>query len=165
MIRQLLTEGLLLSILGGTAGLVLAFWATRLLVVSLVPIMPLLLTFDPRPDVRVLGATVAFAVASTIVASLGPAWRLSRPDLVPDLKAQGHQDRVRRGWRALASARHVLVVGQVALRSSCSRPGGCSCAEHCRRPPRIRGSASSAASCSGSIPRLPVTIRREPRRV
>ena len=139
VIRQLLTEGLLLSILGGTAGLVLAFWATRLLVVSLVPIMPLLLTFDPRPDVRVLGATVAFAVASTILASLGPAWRLSRPDLVPDLKAQGHQDRVRRGWRALASPRHVLVVGQVALSLVLLTAGGLF----------LRGALQAAASDPG----------------
>ena len=139
VIRQLLTEGLLLSVLGGIAGLVLAFWATRLLVVSLVPIMPLLLTFDPRPDVRVLGATVAFAVASTILASLGPAWRLSRPDLVPDLKAQGHQDRVRRGWRALASPRHVLVVGQVALSLVLLTAGGLF----------LRGALQAAASDPG----------------
>ena len=139
VIRQLLTEGLLLSILGATAGLVLAFWATRLLVVSLAPIMPLLVTFDPRPDVRVLGATVAFAVASTIVASLGPAWRFSRPDLVPDLKAQGHEDRVRRGWRALASARHGLVVGQVALSLVLLTAGGLF----------LRGALQAAASDPG----------------
>ena len=102
--------------------------------------MPIILclTLDPRPDIR-SGATVAFAVASAILASLGPAWRLSRPDLVPDLKAQGHQDRVRRGRRALASPRHVLVVGQVALSLVLLTAGGLF----------LRGALQAAASGPG----------------
>ena len=147
VIRQLLTEGLLLSILGATAGLVLAFWATRLLVVSLAPIMPLLVTFDPRPDVRVLGATVAFAVASTIVASLGPAWRLSRPDLVPDLKAQGHA-----GSRAPRMAGACLC----ATRTRC-RTGGL-----VARPAHGRGTVPARSAAGGRL-RSGVPPRARPR--
>jgi predicted permease len=111
LIRQLLTESLVLAILGGAAGLLLALWGTRLLTATFAAVLPLVVTVDVRPDLRVLGATMGFAVIATVMAGLGPAWRVTRPDVLPDLKEQLADFR---GGRRL-SMRNVLVVGQVAL--------------------------------------------------
>jgi predicted permease len=82
---------------------------------SLEAVLPLSLVFNPMPDLRVLAATLVFAAMATVFAALGPAWTLSRPDVVPDLKEQVAERPGRRGWRAAFGARQVLVVGQVAL--------------------------------------------------
>ena len=112
IVRQLLTESLLISMLGAFAGLLLAIWGTRLLVATLVPILPMVLTFDGTPDLNVFAATMAFAVISTVIAGLGPAWKVTRPDLLGDLKevatAAG-------GGRRRITMANVLVVGQIAL--------------------------------------------------
>ena len=110
IVRQLLTEALLIAIVGGSAGLLLAFWGTRLLTGTLVSVLPMSFTFDGTPDLRVLGATLLFSVASTIVAGLGPAWRVTRPDVLPDLKEQASEAS---GGRM--RMRNALVIGQVAL--------------------------------------------------
>jgi predicted permease len=111
IIRQLLTESLLLAIAGAAGGLLLAIWGTRLLTATLLPVLPMVLTFDSSPDQNVLAATMAFAVVSTIVAGLGPAWKVTRPDLIQDLKEQASESS---GGRRF-SLRNALVVGQVAL--------------------------------------------------
>ena len=110
IVIQLLTESLVVAVMGGAAGLLLAVWGTALLVASLRPILPMTLAFDATPDVRVLTATLLFAGLSTIVAGLGPAWRITQPDVLPDLKEQGGADGPGR-----LRTRHLLVVGQVAL--------------------------------------------------
>ena len=110
IVRQLLTESLLIAIAGGAAGLLLAFWGTRLLTGTLVSVLPMVFTFDGTPDARVLAATLVFSVASTVVAGLGPAWRVTRPDVLPDLKAQPNEAS---GGRQ--RMRNALVIGQVAL--------------------------------------------------
>jgi predicted permease len=124
VIRQLLTEGALLATVGGIAGLVLAFWATRAFMLTLVPVMPIPVTFDAAPDARVLAVTLACAVVSTLVASLGPALSLTRPDLVPDLKDQPRSVISRRGWRALVMPRELMVAGQLALSLMLLTSGG-----------------------------------------
>jgi predicted permease len=111
VIRQLLTESLLLAALGSAAGLLLAIWGTRLLVASFAAALPLVVTFEARPDVRVLLATMCFGAVSTVIAGLGPAWRVTRPDVLPDLKEQPADQA---GGRRL-SMRNALVVGQIAL--------------------------------------------------
>jgi len=111
VIRQLLVESLALSLAGGAAGVLLAIWGARALVTSIGPALPIVVTFDGRPDMRVLIATLTFAVASTIVAALGPAWRASRPELLPDLKDQPSMVAGIRGF----STRNAMVAGQLAL--------------------------------------------------
>ncbi len=113
IVRQLLTEGLMLSLVGGGFGLLLAYWGVRLLVATLLPLSPVPLAFDATPDVRIMGATLAFSVLSTLVSSLGPAWRLSRTSVVSELKEQGGEDS--RGRLRAFSARNLLVGTQIAL--------------------------------------------------
>ena len=121
IVRQMLTEGLVLSIAGALVGLILSYTSTRALATSLLAILPLALEFDPRPDVRVLAATLGFAVISTLVFGLGPALRLSRRDLVTDLKDLGQNaGPVARRF----GARNMLVVAQVALSLTLLVAGG-----------------------------------------
>jgi predicted lysophospholipase L1 biosynthesis ABC-type transport system permease subunit len=88
IVRQLLTEGMMLSLLGGALGLLLGNWGVRLLVATVMPLAPVPLAFDATPDGRVMAATLAFCVFSTLVFGLGPAWKLSRTNVVSDLKEQ-----------------------------------------------------------------------------
>jgi len=113
VVRQLLAEGLILSLVGGAAGLLIAYGAARLLATALSGALPIPVEFDGTPDLRVLAATLGFAVASTLMFGLWPAWRLARTDVVQELKQQvGESARGRRRW---LSMRDALVVGQVAL--------------------------------------------------
>src|SRR4029453_1376008 len=68
IVRQLLTESLLIALLGGAAGLLLAFAGTRLLTASLEAVLPMVVAFDSRPDLNVLVVTTLFCAVSTIVA-------------------------------------------------------------------------------------------------
>ena len=111
VIRQLLTESLLLAAVGSVAGLLLATWGASLLVASLSSALPFVVMLDTTPDLRVLAATVGFCVLSTVVSGLGPAWRVTRPDVLPDLKEQPAQEKTGRRL----SMRNALVVGQIAL--------------------------------------------------
>ncbi len=113
IIRQLLTEGLMLSLLGGAFGLLLGYWGTNVLVATLLPLSPVPLEVNINPDVRVMAATLVFCVFSTVVFGLGPAWKLSRTNVVPELKEQiGEDPRTRLRW---FSARNLLVATQIAL--------------------------------------------------
>jgi macrolide transport system ATP-binding/permease protein len=112
LIRQLLTESLLLAGLGGAAGLMLAAVIGGLLVGFTPPNNLSSLTLDNRLDLRVLGFTLGLSLLTGIVFGLAPALIASRPDLVPALKdvTTLFGKRVRR-----LSLRNLLVVGQVAL--------------------------------------------------
>jgi len=111
LIRQLLTESVLLSVLGGLFGILFAVWIKNgLLAVSLWGGRGMA-SLEPRLDWRVLGFTLALALVTGIIFGLAPAWRTTRVDLTPSLKdsARGssavHRSLLSRG----------LVVVQVAL--------------------------------------------------
>jgi predicted permease len=118
VVRQLLVEGLLLALGGGILGLLLAQWGNDLLTASLnsaFRAMNFSIAIELQPDAHVLGATVLFCVAATLVFSLGPALKSVRVDLVRDLKQQGGEPALVGRWNRFFSARHCLVMAQTSL--------------------------------------------------
>ena len=111
LMRQLLTESLMLSVLGGLLGVLFAIWIKDgLLAVSLWGGRGMD-SLDPRLDWRVLGFTFALSLLTGIVFGLAPAWRTTRVDLTPSLKDTGRSSSaVHRSWLSRG-----LVVFQVAL--------------------------------------------------
>jgi predicted permease len=114
LIRQFLTESLLLACIGAVLGVGLAY---GLLDVLAGADLQLPVPLDEMTiDTRVLGYTALITVLTGILFGLAPALQASRPDVVPVLKnetvpAGGNQ----KGLRTLFSLRQVLVVSQVAL--------------------------------------------------
>ena len=121
IVRQLLTESLLLAAAGAAAGLMLAYWSTTFLVASLAKVLPLTLVFQASPDLNVLLVTAGLVGIATAVAGVGPAVKLSRLDLVSDLKEQASESGRRPG---AFSVRNGLVVGQLALSLGLLSAGG-----------------------------------------
>ena len=78
--------------------------------------------FESKPDLMVIAATTAFAVIATVMSGLGPALKLSKTDLVADLKALAADGSPVLGRRF--SARNVMVVGQIALSLMLLSAGG-----------------------------------------
>jgi predicted permease len=113
IVRQLLTEGLVLALLGGMGGLLIALWSSDLLVGSLRKLMPFDIVWLSGASPAVLGATFGFCVLGTLAFALGPALKLSRSAVVADLKEHASEDVVRRRWKFLP--RHPLVVLQIAF--------------------------------------------------
>jgi predicted permease len=111
--RQLLTEGLLLAVTGGVAGLVLSMWTTSTMLSSLRPIIPVALSLPELDfDWRVLLGTIGFSLTATLAFGAWPAWTLTGRAAVTDLKRHGGEEGRRPGRLRIGSA---LVVGQVAL--------------------------------------------------
>jgi len=113
LIRQLLTESLLLSLAGGGLGLLLAYWMTGLMQ-GFIPVLQYNIVNDFFTiDSRALIFTFVISVASGIVFGLAPAWNSSNPELVPVLK--GESEIVQKGKTRRITLRNALVVTQVAL--------------------------------------------------
>ena len=111
LVRQLLTESLILGVLGAGVGVLLASWLTRLLTTYQLPI-PIALSIDLRLDARVLAFTAGVSLLTGVLAGLAPALRATRANLVWDLKGDSAGGRLRgRRW----TMRDVLVVGQMAV--------------------------------------------------
>jgi predicted permease len=109
IVRQLLTEGLLLSALGATLGVLLASWGLdALLAAAPRQIRDLA---EVRVDKLVLAFSAALTVATTVVFALVPALRASRVDLAASLKDGGH------GTAGVPAARlrTALIMAQVAV--------------------------------------------------
>ena len=115
ILRQLFTEGLVLALAGGAAGLALAYWSTTALVESLARMAPINIAYTAGPDVRVLAATLGFCLFSTLLFGLAPAWNLSKLNVVSGLKDGEHEDVATGKRRRLFSRRNVLVMSQVSL--------------------------------------------------
>ena len=114
IVQQLFLEGLMLAVLGGAAGLFLSYGGTAAFARSMTQLLPFDLFIPTVPDVRVLAATMGFCLLSTVLFSFFPAWNLSRPNLVSDLRASDNADASSRGGR-LFSRRNLVVIAQVSL--------------------------------------------------
>jgi putative ABC transport system permease protein len=109
LIRQMLTESVLLAMVGGFLGLVLSIWGIKLFI-ALAP------TWLPQAkaisiDARVLGFTLAVSIATGILFGLAPALRASKTDLNDSLKEGGRSSAPGSRHRT----RSTLVVVEVAL--------------------------------------------------
>jgi predicted permease len=109
LMRQLMTESILLAFGGAALGMVTAFWASKSLLALMSPTatpIPL----DVQPDARVFGFTVIIALLTSILFGLVPAWRTSRVDLATGMKGKAGSNT--RGKSRFAKA---LVISQVTL--------------------------------------------------
>ncbi len=109
IVRQLLTESLMIAIAGGGAGLLLAIWAVNWLV-SLGP-ETIPRVHEISVDTRVAGFTLLVSVATGVLFGLAPALQISKPALTDALKESG---RTTAGLRK-NRLRSALVVSEVAL--------------------------------------------------
>jgi len=115
LVRQLLTESVLLALVGGAVGLLVGYWTLDLIRSAPIQLPPnFLRQIDINP--RVMIFTALLSLLTGVLFGLVPALRASKPDLVPVLKNEtvpvvGGQ----RGWFRWVTLRQVLVVGQVAL--------------------------------------------------
>ena len=118
IIRQLLTESMVIALVGGGLGLLLAWW-------SLVVLYPVMLSqfalsssflaslvFDLQPDFRVFGFTLAMVLLTGVIAGLAPAWQASRPNLTLALKGEGS---VFGEHLSQSRLRNALIVAQLAF--------------------------------------------------
>lgn len=113
IVRQLLTEGFVLALIGGAFGLLLGLWSSDLLVSSMGKMLPLDIVWLGGPNISILAATFGFCLIGTLVFALGPALKLSRSAVVSDLKEQAGEDAMRRSWKFIP--RNPLVVIQIAF--------------------------------------------------
>src|SRR5438034_1601669 len=114
--RQLLTESVMLSVLGGTLGVLFAYWGAHAILSFVSSNQTRPLGFATGVDLRVLGFTVAVSLLTGIFFGIAPAFRSVRMNLTPALK-EGEGSSASSGhaggkWFSIGNA---LVVAQVAL--------------------------------------------------
>jgi len=110
LIRQLLTESLVLAAIGGAVSLFLVMWLQQIIPL-LQPPGERMLAWHLTPDVRVLAFTVALALITGVLFGLTPALQSSRPDLIVSLREKAGSA----AGSGRSRFRQVLVAGQVAL--------------------------------------------------
>jgi|SRR5579871_860995 len=112
LIRQLLTESVLLACMGGAVGCAMAWWGSRLLVTMMSRSgNPILLNLNP--DLRLLGFTGATCLITGLLFGLAPAFRATRADVTPTLKGNTPVG-LRHGGRPVSLAQ-TLIIAQAAL--------------------------------------------------
>ena len=109
IVRQLVTESLLLSILGAVGGVLLAVWMIGALR-ALLPALPVVLALDIRLDWRVVGFSVVLAIVTGVLFGLVPALQAANTDLITTMKIDGSAAGPRR-----LRLRQAFVVAQVAM--------------------------------------------------
>ena len=115
IVRQLVTESVVIGVMGGAAGLLLSVWTLDVLypiALSLLPFEWGTVVLDLTPDVRVFAYTMIVALVSGVVLGLAPALQASSPRIAAALHDEGPMigGRVRR-----SHLRHALVVIQIAV--------------------------------------------------
>jgi predicted permease len=112
LVRQLLTESLLLAFLGGAVGIGFALWMKDGLLAVTEWGGSEMRGLEPQLDWRVLGFTLALSILTGIVFGLAPAWRATKVDLAPRLNASGRS--------SSAASRTLLGRGLVVLQVAVS---------------------------------------------
>ncbi|HXU07852.1 MAG TPA: FtsX-like permease family protein, partial [Blastocatellia bacterium] len=110
LVRQLLTETLMLSLVGGALGLLLGVWGTDLLAANSPSDLPAGVT--AKLDATVLMFTLGVSIITGVLFGLAPALKFSKPDVYETLKEGG---KTSGSGSVRSGARAVLVVSQVAL--------------------------------------------------
>lgn len=113
IVRQMLTESVLLSVAGGLVGLLMTWWLTRLPFNSIPQSLRAnVIAPDVTPDIVVFVYTLLLSIFTGIVFGLVPALQTSKPDLVPELKDEASLMFV---GRRKFTFRNLLVVSQIAV--------------------------------------------------
>ena len=110
LVRQMLTESVVLALLAGIGGLIAARWGVSALLAVAPADLPRL--SEVTVDASALGFALAISLAASVIFGLAPAWQVSRVDLADGLRQGGKGSAlgVRTGW-----ARQAFVVAEIAL--------------------------------------------------
>ncbi|MBO0725309.1 MAG: ABC transporter permease [Blastocatellia bacterium] len=109
LVRQLLTESVLIAMLGGAMGLPLAYWTARAMLAAIPP-DERLLPPNISPDIRVFGYALLVSIFTGVMFGLAPALQSTKPNLTSALKDEGVTIGMRR-----ARLRDLLIVIQVTV--------------------------------------------------
>jgi predicted permease len=110
LVRQLLTESLLLALLGGGLGLLVATWGTSVVAAAGSKINPMFQ--DIQLDLRCLAFTVGVSIITGLIFGLAPALQVSKPNLAESLKETGRGSGPAASRNRLRSA---LVISEIAM--------------------------------------------------
>ncbi|MCK5653118.1 MAG: ABC transporter permease, partial [Gemmatimonadetes bacterium] len=110
IVRQILTESLVLAAVGGIVGAFLGYWVFRIIFLTMPEDVPRWISF--QADLRMIVFTFGLVVVAAVLAGLAPAYRASRADPGAALQDATHRSTATGGRRRVLSS---LVVGEVAL--------------------------------------------------
>ena len=111
LVRQLFTESILLALLGGATGILVALWLPPVLVHALPEIPSGRLSLDVTPNFAILGYAILASLAAAVMAGLTPSLHAAKLDIVPIMKEEGSFTGSRRDRLGL---QNLIVVAQVA---------------------------------------------------